>query len=226
MRVDTLPTAAGSSGALATLPAITPRSSPEPASAVPSPEFLGLIRHDFARRHLILSAGCREGTEHLLLSEGTRPAAVFNVGVRLGRAVATRIAPAEEIAAAIDRAYASAAAHLESEPVGVVVEGSADVSGDLDLAVKEAERDLLNTQGKAPAVRLVDLVLFEALLRDASDVHIQPVRGRTLVRYRLDGVLHTVRELPLSLAAAVVSRIKVMARLDVAETRASPAIPP
>jgi general secretion pathway protein E len=88
------------------------------------------------------------------------------------------------------------------------------------VAVREAERDLLNTHGKAPAVRLVDLMLFEALLRGASDVHVQPVRGRTLVRYRLDGVLHTVRQMPLSLAAAVVSRIKVMSRLDVAETRA------
>src|SRR5690606_12249497 len=54
----------------------------------------------------------------------------------------------------------------------------------------------------------------------ASDVHIQPVKGRTLVRYRLDGVLHTVRELPLSLAASVVSRVKVMGRMDVAEVRA------
>ncbi len=68
-------------------------------------------------------------------------------------------------------------------------------------------------------MRLVDLVLFEALQRGASDVHVQPARGKTLVRYRLDGVLHTVRELPLSIAASVVSRIKVMANLDVAEQR-------
>jgi general secretion pathway protein E len=66
----------------------------------------------------------------------------------------------------------------------------------------------------------VDLVLFEALLIGASDVHIQPLRDRTLIRYRLDGALRTTRELRGgTVAAAVVSRIKVMARLDVAESR-------
>jgi general secretion pathway protein E len=128
-------------------------------------------------------------------------------------------------AAAIDHAYASAAggtagSAADSDVPSVIVEGSGAVEMDLDAAVREAERDLLATAGKAPAVRLVDLILFEALLRSASDVHVQAVRDRTLVRYRLDGALHTVRELPASLASSVVSRIKVMARLDVAEHRA------
>jgi len=66
----------------------------------------------------------------------------------------------------------------------------------------------------------VDLLLFEAVQRRASDIHVQPLADRTLVRYRLDGVLHTVRELPPSVLPAIVSRVKVMARLDVAEQRA------
>jgi general secretion pathway protein E len=193
----------------------------------PSAEFLALIPHDYARRHLVLSCGTHDGVEHLIVAEGTKPSAAFNVGVRLKRPVRTRVEAAETIAAAVDRAYLQArqAKAGESGPVSsdgpaVVVEGSSDVERDLEAALREAESDLLHTQGKAPAVRLVDLVLFEALLRGASDVHIQPVRGKTLVRYRLDGVLHTARELPLSLAAAVVSRVKVMSRLDVAEQRA------
>lgn len=187
-----------------------------------SPEFLHSIPHEFARRHLILSEGYVEGIERLRVADQTRPWAVHNVGTALGRPVSTRAESAELLAASIDAAYAERPCGDEAsgtELSRVVVEGSADVHGDLEFALRETERDLLNTQGKAPAVRLVDLILFEALLREASDVHIQPVRGRTLVRYRLDGVLHTVRELPLSAAAAVVSRIKVMARLDVAETR-------
>ncbi|MFN0132483.1 MAG: GspE/PulE family protein [Phycisphaerales bacterium] len=202
-----------------------------PATA-PTPEFLTLIPHDFARRHLVLSRGCVDGVERLAVADSTRPWIIFNVGVRLGRATTTTNEPAETIAAAIDAAYAAAAALNDNTQPGdtdggeageggrVIVQGSADVNSDLDLALRETERDLLHTQGKAPAVRLVDLILFEALLRSASDVHVQPVRGRTLVRYRLDGVLHTVRELPYSIASAVISRIKVMARLDVAETRA------
>jgi len=189
----------------------------------PSPEFLARVSHDFARRHLVLSEGCEGGVERLVAADHAKDSAVFNIGVRLKRPVHLRHAAPEEIAAAIDRAYAgavgAAASAAESDTPSVVVEGSGNVETDLDAAVREAERDLLNTQGKAPAVRLVDLVLFEALLRGASDVHVQPIRERTLVRYRLDGALHTVRELPGSLASSVVSRIKVMARLDVAERR-------
>ncbi len=189
----------------------------------PSPQFLERVSHDFARRHLILSEGCVSGVERLVAAEHAKPVAVFNVGVRLKRPVMVRHATPETIAAAIDRAYAgagaAAASAAESDTPSVIVEGSGNLDTDLDAAVREAERDLLATSGKAPAVRLVDLVLFEALLRGASDVHVQPVRDRTLVRYRLDGALHTVRELPASLASSVVSRIKVMARLDVAERR-------
>ena len=189
----------------------------------PSPEFLARIPHEFARRHLVLSAGMEGGTELLRVSGTTSPATLFNIGVALQRGVHPHEEPAEELAAAIDKSYT---APVGSENAGdrdtpaVVVEGSGDVERDLESAVREAEQDLLSTQGKSPAVRLVDLVLFEALLKAASDVHVQPVRNKTLVRYRLDGALHTVRELPGSLAGVVVSRIKVMARLDVAEKRA------
>jgi type II secretory ATPase GspE/PulE/Tfp pilus assembly ATPase PilB-like protein len=70
-------------------------------------------------------------------------------------------------------------------------------------------------------IKLVDVLLFEALGRGASDVHIQPLSDRTLIRYRLDGVLHTVRELTGSrdLATAIISRIKVMGKMDIAEKR-------
>ena len=190
----------------------------------PSAEFHAQVSHDFARRHLVLSAGCMEGVEHLLVAELTKPLTVLNIGVLLRRPTRTTVVDPEQLAALIDLAYREAGATpIQGLPLAsalVVVDGSEDVEADLERAVREAETDLLHTQGKAPAVRLVDLILFEALQRSASDVHVQPARGKTLVRYRLDGVLHTVRELPLSLAASVVSRIKIMASLDVAEQRA------
>jgi general secretion pathway protein E len=197
-----------------------------PEAAIPSRAFLSLIPHEFARRHLILSAGC-DGTppdevEQLLITERTSPAAIYNVGVALQRAVRSSIGGPESIAAAIDRVYLAAEedSPRASDTPEVTVMGSSDVDRELSDAISETERDLLSTHGKAPAVRLVDLILFEALLRDASDIHIQPVRGRTLIRYRLDGALYTVRELPGSMATALVSRIKVMAQLNVAEHRA------
>lgn len=189
----------------------------------PSLEFLARIPYEFARRHLILSEGVESGAEQLVAAGHAGELPVFNVGVRLGRPIMVREADPELIAAAVDRAYAGTAEARAVFPgtdaPPVVVAASGDVEADLAAAVREAELDLLSTRGKAPAVRLVDLVLFEALLRGASDVHIQPVRHRTLVRYRLDGALHTVRELPGALASSVVSRVKILARLDVAEHR-------
>jgi len=77
----------------------------------------------------------------------------------------------------------------------------------------------LSTQGKGPVVRLVDLLLFDALSRRASDVHVQPLDDRSLVRYRLDGVLHPVESPPREWQAAVISRVKLMAKLNIAERR-------
>ena len=199
-----------------------------PEAGPPSAEFLRVIPHDFARRHLVLSVGVRDGAERLVRGPATAAAAILNVGVALGRRVEAEVGVPEEIATEIDRAYARAGGDDgrgeggQGDAAALVVEGSEDLEGDLGAAIAgaERERDVLSTQGKAPTVRLVDLLLFEAIVRGASDVHVQPVRDRTLVRYRLDGALHTVRELPRSLASGVVTRIKVMARLDVAERRA------
>ena len=184
----------------------------------PSDAFLARIDHEFARRHLVLSAGVKDGVEQLRIADRTPSIIAFNVGVRLGRPVAVRIESSEAIAQAIDHWYLKETDREASESPEVVVDTSGDI--DLDDAVREAERDLLATAGKAPAVRLVDLILFEALSRGASDVHVQPLRTRTLVRFRLDGTLHTVRDLPAALAGSVISRIKIMAQLDIAERRA------
>jgi hypothetical protein len=90
---------------------------------------------------------------------------------------------------------------------------------DLLIAVGAVDRDLLELEGKGPVVRLVDLLIFGALRRAASDIHVQPLADRVLVRYRVDGVLHSVRDWPPSLLSPVVSRMKVMARLDLGERR-------
>lgn len=210
--------------------------APMDASATPA-RFAEVIPQEYARRHILVSRGSdAHGSELLAISPTTMPSAAFNVGVRLARPIVTIEASAEAIATEIDRLYSdvdplsgtpsdASNAHESGnihDDSRFVLEGCSDVDSELSSALQAAEcdADVLNTRGKAPAVRLVDLILFEALLRGGSDVHIQPIRGRTLVRYRLDGVLHTVRTLPTSLAHAVVSRVKIMSRMDIAERRA------
>ncbi len=205
-----------------------PQAEKPAGSDAPSPEFLALIPRDFARRHLLVSQGSMDGSgERLLVSSSTDPSAIFNVGVRLQRSIHSQVADAERIARLIDEAYASARADADSRsphPASAhAVEAKplalAAASSEIDRLLAEADRDLLSTSGKGEIVRLVDAMLFEALGRGASDVHVQPQARATLVRYRIDGVLHTARELPTSLSQPILSRIKVMGRMDIAERR-------
>ncbi|MDQ7014621.1 MAG: GspE/PulE family protein [Planctomycetota bacterium] len=187
----------------------------EERSSLPSEAFLRLIPRDFARQHLILSEGHYDGVEYLAVAERSDPAAVFNVGVRLGTAIEPVVRDEQSVAEAIDTAYAS----VQDNASVITTADPAEDSTDVERLLQLADRDLLSTEGKGPVVKLVDAIVFEALGRGASDIHVQPLADRTLVRYRLDGVLQTVREVTPKLTPAIVSRIKVMGRMDIAERR-------
>jgi general secretion pathway protein E len=94
-----------------------------------------------------------------------------------------------------------------------------------DIATREEQDDfgdveqLKDLASEAPVIRLVNLIISHALERRASDIHIEPFENRLIVRYRIDGVLHETESPPRRLSAAVISRIKIMANLDIAERR-------
>lgn len=87
------------------------------------------------------------------------------------------------------------------------------------LAIQSDREDLLEVEGRAPIIRLVNQILFEAVQAGASDVHIQPFEDRVVVRQRVDGVLFDVFEIPKQIQEAVLTRIKVMGKMNVAEKR-------
>ncbi len=192
------------------------------ASLVVDEVFVERIERDFARRHLILGTA-REGQElELLVSPATSAAAIHNVGTFLDVRVRATVGNAETIARMIDEAYSQRrqSAGWNGHAAGVDANpDSGDGPGSVTRWLAHADRDLLSTQGKGPVIQLVDAMLFEALGRSASDVHIQPLSDRAVVRYRVDGVLHDVHELTAEVTAAVVSRIKVMGRMDIAQHR-------
>ena len=98
-----------------------------------------------------------------------------------------------------------------------------DSIGSDDAAAKlkqlEARDDLLATDGQAPVVELVNLILLDAVKGAASDIHFQPYREQLVVRYRIDGVLFDAHTVPKTLQDEVLSRIKVMGKMDIAEKR-------
>ena len=184
--------------------------------ARPCEAFLRLIARDYAREHLVL--GERDGERLVLRHAQTTPLTVLhNVGVRLGEHGDRWVTDAQHLAERIDAAYAQV--ERDSTDVGhsnLTIDAPDD---DLERALREMDRDLLATSGKAPVVRLVDWMLFTAATRGASDVHVQPLEDRVLIRMRIDGALRDVKELPGSLVGPIASRLKVMGRMDVAERR-------
>ena len=185
---------------------------PQRASA----NFLQQIPRDFARDHGILSQGITDKGELLVICADTDPAVIWNIAVRLRSTVHTEaVSDREGLIRAIDLAYEQ---RLDTAP------GSDDgitaieaVSDDFDALLVAADRDLLASDGKAPLVRLLDRLLFTAVSAGASDVHLQPTTDHLLVRQRIDGVLDLGKQLPLSLSRPLLSRVKVIGRMDVAE---------
>ncbi|MGV8803673.1 MAG: type II secretion system ATPase GspE [Polaromonas sp.] len=128
-----------------------------------------------------------------------------------GRQIKVRLAVPTELDAAFERLYGSGKSSMD-QIVGEV-ETRDDAEGNEDL------QQLKELASEAPIIRLVSLIISHALQARASDIHIEPFESRLIVRYRVDGVMHEVESPPRRFSAAVISRIKIMASLDIAERR-------
>ncbi|MEP7207410.1 MAG: type II secretion system ATPase GspE [Casimicrobiaceae bacterium] len=188
----------------------TPRTTARVAS---SPR----IPYAFARQHGVLALDTRGDGDTVVVL--TRPDATM-VGIAelkriLQRPLVTRAVDAERFAAELARVYNAA----NPDVVGF----GDDLSRETDLArlmqdLPEAD-DLLDSDAQAPVIRMVNALLLQALRERASDVHFEPYESRSVVRFRVDGVLRDVIQPPRGLHGALVSRIKIMASLDIAEKR-------
>jgi general secretion pathway protein E len=128
-----------------------------------------------------------------------------------GRKVRPQVAIPMELEAALERLYGAGKSAL-----GQIL---GDVEQRDDLAFDADIQQLKDLASEAPVIRMVSLIITNALDARASDIHIEPFENRLIVRYRIDGVLHEVESPPRRLSAAVISRIKIMANLDIAERR-------
>ena len=128
-----------------------------------------------------------------------------------GKPVMPWLAVATELEAALERLYGAGKSSM-----GQIVDNIATRDEEQDLGDVEHLKDLAS---EAPVIRLVNLLITHALENRASDIHIEPFENRLIVRYRIDGVLNEVESPPRRLSAAVISRVKIMANLDIAERR-------
>ncbi len=129
------------------------------------------------------------------------------------RKVVRVVAVGSDIDGAIERLYGSG-----RTAVAQLSDGDIEARLDADGLGNDVQQ-LKDLASEAPVIRLVSLLITNALEARASDIHVEPFENRLIVRYRIDGVLHEIESPPKRLAAAVISRIKIMASLDIAERR-------
>jgi len=143
-------------------------------------------------------------------ADPANPVLIDDLRQMLGAKVSLCVASAPAILDAIERAYGASTPLqkiVEGMAPGETVEGEEDVNHLRDLAFE------------APVVRLVNLLIEEAVASEASDIHVEPFEDRLRVRYRLDGILYDRESPPRKLQAALTSRIKLMAEMNIAERR-------
>jgi hypothetical protein len=173
------------------------------------------VPYAFARMHGVLPLR-DEGDAVLVLARADASLeGIAELKRVLQRPLKTLSVNAERFAAELAQAY-----NQGSAPVAQISE---DLSRDTDLArllqdIPKAE-DLLGSTSDAPVIRMINALLLQALRERASDLHFEPYESRSVVRFRIDGELRDVIEPPRALHAALVSRLKVMASMDIAEKR-------
>jgi general secretion pathway protein E len=172
------------------------------------------LAYAFAKRHGMLLLGI-DAHAHVALREGAPREALVEARRALGRPLRVQVLPTPEFDRRLSEVYAG---NGLGDAGGVV---QLEAAAPLDALVDEipTTADLLESQDDAPIIRLINGVIAEAARRGASDVHIEPFENALKVRFRIDGVMREALSLPPRLAPMLVSRVKVMARLDIAEKR-------
>ena len=177
-----------------------------------SPLFEDRLKPKFLRRARVLPIAATEDRATLAMADPLDAFTRNAVAAALGRPVAVAVAVPIELEAAFDRLYAETAGVADGAEV------LDELVPDAEPAEEDAER-LKDLASEAPVIRLVNQLIARAVETHASDVHLEPFPDRLRVRYRYDGVLHEVEPPPARLQAAIISRVKIMARLDIAERR-------
>jgi len=177
-------------------------------------EFLRKVPVQFARSYNLCAVGRANGTMKVATCAPMDVHPMDDLAALVGCDVEPVLAPRAEITTLINRSYKhqgdlvdEALDHLDEEDI---------VS--LSAEIEEGE-DLLDVANKAPIIKLVNMILFQALKMRASDIHIHPYPDRVQIRYRIDGILYDMEAAPKKVHDAIVSRVKIMGKMDIAERR-------
>ena len=175
------------------------------------PECTKLVPEAFAKRHSLIPLFSIGNTLTVAMADPQDVAVIDELRVRAGREIDPCLATEAAIQNAIDQYYG--------------------VSGSIEELLKQIEQEKVTLEaqrkgrsveeiaGEAPIVKLVNLIIMQAVRDRASDIHLEPEENKFRVRYRIDGILYEVANAPKDLQTIITSRIKILSRLDIAEKR-------
>jgi len=172
------------------------------------PSSTTLITDSLARRYQALPIGWQDGRLLVAMADPSNVFAVDDIRTITGAEVKMVVSTRASILAAIDKYH-----RLDTDAASISAEASSSFEAEDDLtSVREVTED-------APIVKLVNMLITQAVQDRASDIHIEPGEHDVRVRYRIDGVLHEVMRPPKNIQSGIVSRLKIMADINIAERR-------
>jgi type IV pilus assembly protein PilB len=184
------------------------------------PAVVKLIPYETAKRYQILPLSRVGASLTIAMVDPTNVFAMDDIKFMTGFNIEPVVASESSIIEGIDKAYGTS----KEEELEQVMQSMNDAGDGADIEVQDEEqelelRELEKAADEAPIVKLVNLVLTDAVKRGASDIHMEPYEKEFRVRFRIDGILHLIMNPPLKLKDAITSRLKIMAKLDISEKR-------
>ncbi|MFY9845714.1 MAG: type IV-A pilus assembly ATPase PilB [Terriglobales bacterium] len=184
------------------------------------PAVVKLIPFETAKRYQILPLSRVGASLTIAMVDPTNVFAMDDIKFMTGFNIEPVVASESSIVEGIDKAYGTS----KEEELEQVMQGLNDAGEGTDIEVQNEEqelelKELEKAADEAPIVKLVNLVLTDAVKRGASDIHMEPYEKEFRVRFRIDGVLLLIMNPPLKLKDAITSRLKIMAKLDISEKR-------
>ncbi|MGI9114139.1 MAG: GspE/PulE family protein [Chthoniobacterales bacterium] len=178
------------------------------------PEIVKLVPGGLARLHRALPVDMMGSTLRVALADPLEPRTAEDLRFALGRDIEVVVAPIEQIEDRIRIFYGSDTTNMEE-----VLKQLGEVGESLQLRSEDGEARIEAEANATPIIRFVDLIMYQAIQDRASDIHFEPFENEFKIRYRVDGALYEMAPPPRHLAPPVISRVKVMANMNIAERR-------
>jgi type IV pilus assembly protein PilB len=191
-----------------------------------APNAVNLIPDELMKKHLVLPLGMENGKLRVAVHDPLDLETPEVLRFRLGKEIRLVLAPKSRIKRYLDDLFnTSASTTIDKtmdktlKSLDATMDKSVDRSIDKSIDIAGMNEDSMNDPTQAPIIKLVQAMIMEAVRNRASDIHIEPMKDRVRVRYRIDGECVERDRIPLRMKAPLISRLKIMAGIDIAEKR-------